>query len=215
VSFVDVAAGLPGSIWGALAWGDYDNDGDLDLARSGDGTYIFENTGGDSFSAVGAGLPSVANSALAWGDYDNDGDLDLALAGVEWPSGGNISRIYENVGGFVPNTPASAPLDVVAITGGGEVLLCWLPATDMETPQEGLSYNLRIGKTTSDDGDYPSMADEFGFRLIPARGPITENPWFVSAWVTLPPGVYCASVQAIDASMEGGAWSDPVTFVIP
>ena len=41
-AFVDIHAGLPGLANGRGAWGDYDNDGDLDLILVG-----FENLVGD------------------------------------------------------------------------------------------------------------------------------------------------------------------------
>ena len=34
--FTDIAAGLPGVGAGSASWGDYDNDGDLDLVLTGD-----------------------------------------------------------------------------------------------------------------------------------------------------------------------------------
>jgi len=218
-SFRDIGAGLAGVELCAICWGDYDNDGDLDLALAGetaDATFtsrIYENDNG-AFHDIHAGLEGVELASLSWADTDNDGDMDLSLAGFD-NNFSFISRIYRNDGGFVPNSPPTAPTDVVALVGGGELLLGWLPSTDAETPPEGLSYNVRIGKTTSDDRAYPSMADGSGVRRIPARGPITNNPGFVSTWLDLPPGVYFASVQAIDSSTEGGPWSDPVPFTIP
>ncbi|TET51756.1 MAG: hypothetical protein E3J64_06350 [Anaerolineales bacterium] len=83
--FTDMGEVLPAVDGGSLAWGDYDNDGDLDLAMtgwfpSGRHSDVFINDAG-TFTAAGAGLPGVSDSSLAWGDYDGDGDLDLALAG--------------------------------------------------------------------------------------------------------------------------------------
>lgn len=91
---------------GHVAWGDYDNDGDLDLALSGNaggGNYIckiYENDyigePDNPFSPVGAGLTGVMNSYLAWGDYNNDGWLDIAICGQS--TGGYIAKIYQNDG---------------------------------------------------------------------------------------------------------------------
>ncbi len=67
------------------AFGDYDNDGDLDLfvgRRSGGRPYLWRNAGaGVSFADVAGanGLQTLTGvTSAAWGDYDNDGDLDLA-----------------------------------------------------------------------------------------------------------------------------------------
>ncbi|MEP7117535.1 MAG: FG-GAP-like repeat-containing protein, partial [Acidobacteriota bacterium] len=65
------------------AWGDYDNDGDLDLAVSlGTGEVRLYRNDGGVFVSVGAqvGMPQAGSHelrGLSWGDYDGDGDLDL------------------------------------------------------------------------------------------------------------------------------------------
>ncbi|MEM7132272.1 MAG: FG-GAP-like repeat-containing protein [Chloroflexota bacterium] len=71
----------------SLSWGDWDNDGDLDLAiGSGDGAdRVYENEGGtlalDTANGLGWEAPeTVQTKQVAWGDWDNDGDLDLAVA---------------------------------------------------------------------------------------------------------------------------------------
>lgn len=70
---------LAGSL--SNAWGDYDNDGDLDLAVSSTtGLRLYRN-GPEGFASVGEalGLPAVSYEirGLSWGDYDGDGWLDL------------------------------------------------------------------------------------------------------------------------------------------
>lgn len=75
------------------AFGDYDNDGDLDLfvgRRSGSRAYLWRNSAGTSFSDVAGtnGLQTLANVVSAsWGDYDNDGDLDLAYVTTSGTTG--------------------------------------------------------------------------------------------------------------------------------
>lgn len=89
-AFQPVQADLFGVV-GSLsnAWGDMDNDGDLDFAvslKSGE-VRLYRNDGG-TFVSVGAamGLPTAAHElrGLSWGDYDGDGWLDL-LGGATDP----------------------------------------------------------------------------------------------------------------------------------
>jgi enediyne biosynthesis protein E4 len=76
----DVSAGGQGT-----SWGDYDNDGHLDMFVTNPGrkSFLYHNHGDGSFVKITNG--PVANdigdsSSGAWGDYDNDGALDLFVA---------------------------------------------------------------------------------------------------------------------------------------
>src|SRR4051812_19846483 len=101
--------GLPGASAGSVAWGDYDNDGQLDFILSGSlGISIWHNTG-NGFSnvtaSVGPGLPGLYDSAVAWGDFDNDGRLDLLITGLTNFSGGAVSQVWRNTGNQFTNVP--------------------------------------------------------------------------------------------------------------
>ncbi|MBI4548230.1 MAG: VCBS repeat-containing protein [Ignavibacteriae bacterium] len=109
-SFVDVASPIAGVWDGSVAWGDYDNDGDIDILLTGyTGSVgiskIYRNDAG-SFTDIFASLTGVYGSSVAWGDYDNDGDLDIVLSGRTGPS--RNTKVYRNaVGSF---TDIGAPL---------------------------------------------------------------------------------------------------------
>ena len=77
-TFEDTGAALANCGRGtSCAWGDFDNDGDLDLALAGQNAsgliaVVYENQQG-TFIDIGAGLPGMAGCSLAWADYDDDG----------------------------------------------------------------------------------------------------------------------------------------------
>lgn len=66
----------------ANAWGDYDNDGDLDVLISSDNVPVklYLNNGNATFTNA-IQLSVAGTCGIANGDYDNDGDLDLFMHG--------------------------------------------------------------------------------------------------------------------------------------
>ncbi|MEO7724632.1 MAG: CRTAC1 family protein, partial [Chthoniobacterales bacterium] len=94
-----------------IAWGDYNNDGLLDLyisrgKQNGKGALtntFYHNNGDGTFTDVAqsAGVDDATNTwAAVWGDYDNDGNLDLFVArpGTTTIGLGNANLLYHNNG---------------------------------------------------------------------------------------------------------------------
>jgi len=87
-------------------WGDFDNDGDLDLfvTNGTEGTepdvvmnFLFLSNGNGDFELVeNSAIVNTSNisAGAAWADYDRDGDLDLFLA--NWGNNTESNTFYEN-----------------------------------------------------------------------------------------------------------------------
>jgi hypothetical protein len=101
-----------GTNWVSANWGDYDNDGFVDLFLTGGGynpnstpppgpNFLYHNNGDGSFTRVTSG--SLANdlgngSGCVWGDYDNDGFLDLFVARGAFGASAESNLLYRNNG---------------------------------------------------------------------------------------------------------------------
>ncbi|MFN8548092.1 MAG: FG-GAP-like repeat-containing protein [Candidatus Eisenbacteria bacterium] len=110
-SFTNIGAGLPGTDLGFADWGDFDQDGDLDLALCGNSdqgfiTRIYRNDAG-TLVDLNAGLLGEIWSSGGWGDFDDDGDLDLMVIGYEPIAQVNRSILYRNDGGSFVDTGAA------------------------------------------------------------------------------------------------------------
>src|SRR5262249_19168921 len=106
------------------AWGDYNDDGYLDLFVSNFGTplnYLYRNNGDGSFPRVTTGLIATDDTnseGASWADYDNDGHLDLFVAvGL----GGN-DLLYRNNGDGSFSKISSGP---VVQSGGNSRGCAW------------------------------------------------------------------------------------------
>jgi hypothetical protein len=81
----------PGGTSNGCGWGDYDNDGYLDLFVSGGlkTNALFHNNGNGTFTQILSGPPVMAGGPPAvwgnvtWADYDQDGFLDLFVGLVD------------------------------------------------------------------------------------------------------------------------------------
>jgi len=100
--FQEMGANLPSLYGGSVAWGDYDNDDDLDLLLSGvdyygeGATLLYRNDNG-SFHNVSVPFCGVSFGEAAWLDYNNDGLLDVIVTG-DTLYNTPVTRLYRNEG---------------------------------------------------------------------------------------------------------------------
>lgn len=213
-SFTEQDLGIPGC-QGQIAWGDYDNDGRLDLAIAGDqGTAIggscvkvYHNNGSGSFTGYLVDNVAMTNAAIAWGDCNGDGKLDLMAAGYGsfGSSSYPVTYAYQN-NRPTANTAPTTPTGLTSTFTSSTLTLSWNAATDSQTPQAGLTYNIRVG-TSPGAGDVVSgMADySTGARRLPAMGNMQRNlSWTIQ---NITPRTYYWSVQAVDGAFAGSAWA--------
>ena len=216
-TFTNINAGLIGIDFASVAWGDYNNDGYLDIALSGSTdsgliiTRIYRNNGNGTFTNINAGLQGVLFSSIAWGDYENDGDLDLLVTGTTTANEYTpFTGLYRNnLGTNIPvvNTAPYPPNAITSVVNAsGNVTLSWVKATDNQTPQNGLYYNLYIGTTQYGVDKLSPMAEvPGGFRRIAAMGSQNEN---ISVPINgLPYGTYYWGVQSVDTGFMGSPFA--------
>ncbi|MEA3478616.1 MAG: T9SS type A sorting domain-containing protein, partial [Bacteroidota bacterium] len=198
---------------GDIAWADFDNNGEIDLAVTGNDdilhsvTKILFNDDG-VFSEENYALAGIGRSSLAWGDYDNDGDPDLALQGIDMTNSQTI--IYRNDCESI-NSPPVIIGNTSSSKESNRYTISWEPATDDITPQKSLSYNVRLG-TSSKGTDIISPMSVNGFLKTPQIGNAGYNT-FIELPV-LEPGEYYFGIQAIDQSFAASGFTMDAYLVI-
>ena len=112
-----------------VAWGDYNNDGFVDLWSGNHGVYaiLYQNLGNGTFidatSEVLGHQPQGDFHGAAWADFDNDGDLDLiqlegadsGKSDLEDPQLAN--RLYVNENGVFDNRAIELGLGYIGSRG--------------------------------------------------------------------------------------------------
>ena len=208
-----------GVIVSSIAYGDYDNDGDLDIALTGEDVanprfIIYRNDAGvfnQAQEPMGANL-GVAWSSIAFGDIDNDGDLDIALTG--WDGVNSRFIIYQN-NEATTNNPPAVPTGMSSTNVGGYWRLSWDQSSDDHTAADVLRYQIAIG-TNSGIYDYASTNIDYprGQANIGKVTVVTGTPWYQTS---IPTGksVYW-KVLAIDSAFKHSAYSsEQVAIPVP
>ena len=104
-TFTASNAGLHNSYMGDVVFGDYDNDGDLDIALTGMETTnwtffskVYENDGNGNFSESNLNLPPMNYGKIKFVDFDNDGDIDITLGGWNDTTNTPYTKVWQNDG---------------------------------------------------------------------------------------------------------------------
>ncbi|SCY90241.1 FG-GAP-like repeat-containing protein [Flavobacterium caeni] len=167
------------------SWGDYDNDGDLDVYLCNDGANnaLFRNDGNFNFTKITSDPVSLANShsfSSAWSDIDNDGDLDL----------------------FVTNAfnPVAAPLNNFLYTNNGNGTFTKVeigaPATDLSW-----SYGCAFGDYDNDGFEDLAVATTT-FAGVDANDLLYHNDGNANHWITIKLVGTLANRSAIGAKIR-------------
>jgi len=225
-TFTDSGIALTGVYLSSVAWGDYDNDGYLDILLAGNEgndinhnplTRIYHNNGDNNFiEQTGISLVPINEGTAAWGDYDNDGDLDILIAGQD-ENGNRITNLYNNnlilrTGTIKPNIKPVAPTGLISIITPGNVKLSWSSVRNDETPVKAMTYNLRYKIKDSIQWQLAPHASDSGFRRLPGIGNVQFNNSYTL--FNLPSGTYYWQIQAVDQGYAGGAWSAVDSFEV-
>jgi glycerophosphoryl diester phosphodiesterase len=92
---------------GSGVWGDYNNDGYLDLFCIGvninnswsTAAHLYKNNGDGTFTEVTTSVRKLREATCAWIDYNNDGNLDLLISGSSDGSMAlSFTMLYKNKG---------------------------------------------------------------------------------------------------------------------
>jgi hypothetical protein len=210
--FSNINAGIPGLSKGSAVWGDYDNDGDLDICLTGTNslneptTKLYDNMGSNTFNEASVALPGIVYSSANWGDFDNDGRLDLLLTGYQYVEPNVFTAVYKNAIPTV-NTPPNPPLLGSPQVTETSVTLNWGLASDNQTSSTGLSYNLRVGEISGGSQILSAISNANGYRQIVDIGnTCMDTSWTINGLTS--GRMYYWSVQAIDGAYAGSDFAE-------
>ncbi len=213
----------------SCAFGDYTNDGKLDLVVSGFTssstilTRLYFNNG-TAFISDGnatAGITSLFQGGTLFFDIDNDGDLDLVTTGAstydEFDGAGTpLTYIYNNsISRHHPNSAPAAPTSgFVNDTNGSVMKFAWGNGSDDLTPSGALYYNIQIGTNpcSSDSGCNDIVSGVYGGSSNPWKGYFGNMMQRKSINLTIPERTYYWRVQAIDTGFRASSWSTQQTY---
>jgi hypothetical protein len=97
-------------------------------------------------------------------------------------------------------------------TINNDFLLSWNQAHDNQTPSLGLTYNVEIKNTATNNYVLSPCSDAVTGKLFkPGFGNAMQDTFMI--FRNLPSGTFTVRVQAVDNTFETSTWSAPVTFM--
>jgi hypothetical protein len=195
----------------SIDFGDYDNDGDVDMLATGNtGTFrfnkIFENNGAANFTDILPPFNDVYSGTATFVDFDKDSDLDVFAMGFD--DSGIFAKLYRNKTSTINAVP-SVPAIVSDPTSDDSVTLSWSASTDAGT----VSYNVFVGTSKTNQSILSANSKiSTGYHQQVSYG----NAGYSTSMTLhdLPQGKYYWSVQAIDHSFAASAFAPIDSFII-
>ncbi|MBN2214163.1 MAG: VCBS repeat-containing protein [Bacteroidales bacterium] len=166
-------------------WGDYDNDGDLDLIITGVSDYeffmgfeagnpsttIYRNDGSNVFTKVKTNIENVCNGAVKWCDLDNDGDLDVIISGsLEFQMFVPMTFIYKNEG---INAFIEVDMNITGLADGMIAINDYDKDLDSDILLIGSSHNGEKAVILRNEGDLNFTESVYDMEI----SRYSPNPW--------------------------------------
>jgi pimeloyl-ACP methyl ester carboxylesterase len=151
--FTEANAGLTDVNYSSTSIADMDGDGNQDLLIAGSAgtlnnlylkTALYLGDGQGNFTETSVGLAETRYSSTSIADVDGDADPDFLVTGFSSTSRSVSSNLYENLFG---NLDLSAPTDLTALSGDGQIELTWSPGNEASPA----GYNVYRSTTSFSD----------------------------------------------------------------
>jgi hypothetical protein len=142
LSYIATSTGSAGFSYG-IAWGDADNDGDLDLwiaNSNGQNDRLMQNLGNGAFHEIVILQSNLNSRGIALADFDQDGDLDAAVAAT---TGVDDYLLWNN---FIPT--GQLTFSTRAIIVGSEGFARGVAAADVDNDGD---IDIGISRTNDED----------------------------------------------------------------
>ena len=201
--FVESNYDLTDFIDAKFGFGDLDGDNDLDFVISGTNPTnnqpifrVYLNYRSESAQVVDSQSSQLSSSARSFSVFSAQSqEIQTSYVKNQPPS--------------IPSTPSVSYLD--ASSSKTIVEINWSASNDDTTPNTAISYALRLGTSPGAEDVISSGSSDNGFRKYARKGNAEHN----TSWkIALEPGTYYASVQSIDASYVGSAFSNERTLEV-